>query len=124
MTTDWNDGQVIGALVNKQNLPHAGKAYTARFPNTVVPIATKHMISNLTMTGMMDRPLVHWSIHLHQVSLTQLDSQKHWYPQLLSISNLTTDWNDGHAISALVSALAPGKSSTARFQNTVLPITM
>ena len=30
----------------------------------------------------------------------------------LRISNLTTDWNDGQAIGALVNALAPGKSYT------------
>ena len=33
----------------------------------------------------------------------------------LHITNLTTDWNDGRAIGALVNALAPGKSHTARF---------
>ena len=29
---------------------------------------------------------------------------------VLHISNLTTDWNDGRALGALVNALAPGKS--------------
>ena len=36
----------------------------------------------------------------------------------LSITNLTTDWNDGQAIGALVNALAPGKSYTVGFPNT------
>ena len=40
----------------------------------------------------------------------------------LPITNLTTDWNDGRAVSALVNALAPGKSYTIIFQNTVIPI--
>ena len=40
----------------------------------------------------------------------------------LHISNLTTDWNDGRALGALVNALAPGKSYTVKFSNTVVPM--